>query len=87
MAINHPPQGGSGPPGPPLAKDSNVPKAWSSIASMNISKRNKTNTLEIRLESDQTGGCSLNSEEIERLFRRLNIGRDQFTSCQACPER
>ena len=87
MAINHPPQGGSGPPGPPLAKDSNVPKAWSSIASMNISKRNKTNTLEIRLESDQSGGCFLNSEEIERLFRRLNIGRDQFTLCQACPER
>ena len=87
MAINHPPQGGSGPPGPPLAKDSNVPKAWSSIASMNISKRNKTNTLEIRLESDLSGGCFLNSEEIERLFRRLNIGREEFTSCQACPER
>ena len=54
MATNFPPQGGSGPPGPPLSQGSNVPRAWSSIASMNISKRN---TLEIRLESDQSGGC------------------------------
>ena len=62
-------------------------KTWSSIASMNISKRNKTNTLEIRLENDEGGACSLKDDEIERLLRRLNIQASQFTSVQACPER
>ena len=62
-------------------------KSWSSIASMNVSKRNKTNTLEIRLENDEGFGCSLKEEEIERLLRRLKIQANQFTSVQACPER
>ena len=81
------------PPDPtPLVTDSSnttsPSRTWSSIASLNISKRNKTNTLEIRLESDETGtGYSLNTEEIEKLLRRLNINASQFTSVQACPER
>lgn len=62
-------------------------KSWSSIASMNVSKRNKTNTLEVRLENDEGYGCSLKDDEIERLLRRLNIQASQFTSVQACPER
>ena len=62
-------------------------KSWSSIASLNISKRNKTNTMEIRLENEQGTSCSLNTEEIERLLRRLKIDSKQFTSVQACPER
>ena len=48
--------------------ESKPPRSWSSIASMNTSKRNNTNTLEVRLESDEGNGCSLNNEEIERLF-------------------
>ena len=60
---------------------------WASIASLNISKRKKTNTLEIRLENDTGFGCSLNTEEIERLLRRLRINSNQFSMVQACPER
>ena len=67
--------------------ESKPPRSWSSIASMNTSKRNNTNTLEVRLESDEGNGCSLNNEEIERLLRRLNIKAAEFTSVQACPER
>ena len=62
-------------------------KSWSSIASLNISERNKTNTMEIRLENEQGTSCSLNTDEIERLLRRLKIDSKQFTSVQACPER
>ena len=43
-------------------------KSWSAVASMNISKRNQTNTLEVRLENDEKKGCTLNTEEIERLL-------------------
>ena len=77
------------PPAPPDPSNTNTSsRTWSSIASLNVSKRNKTNTLEIRLENDQTSkGCSLNSDEIEKLLRRLNIEVSQFTSVQACPER
>ena len=70
--------------GPPSTSPT---KSWSSIASMNVSKRNKTKTLEVRLENDEGYGCSLKEEEIERLLRRLNIHTSQFTSVQACPER
>ena len=62
-------------------------RSWSSIASMNTSKRNISNTLEVRLENDEGISCSLNTEEIERLLRRLNIKASEFTSVQACPER
>ena len=85
--------GGDGPPGrksPPPGPRGPPPtptKSWSSIASLNISKRNKTNSLEVRLENDEGKGCFLNDEEIERLLRRLNIKANQFTSVQACPER
>ena len=79
------------PPAPPDPSNTNTTtssRTWSSIASLNVSKRNKTNTLEIRLENDQTGtGYSLNTEEIEKLLRRLKIDASQFTSVQACPER
>ena len=54
---------------------------------MNVSKRNQTNTLEVRLENDEKKGCTLNTEEIERLLQRLGIQSSQFTSVQACPER
>ena len=64
-----------------------VKKSWSAIASMNNSKRNKTNTLEVRLENDERKGCTLSFEEIERLLKRLKIQSHQFTSVQACPER
>ena len=74
-------------PGPRLPPSLASPKSWSSIASLNISKRNKTNSLEVRLENDKGKGCFLNNEEIERLLRRLNIQANQFTSVQACPER
>ena len=62
-------------------------KSWSAVASMNISKRNQTNTLEVRLENDEKKGCTLNTEEIERLLKRLGLRSSQFTSVQACPER
>ena len=63
-------------------------QSWSSVVSVNVSQRNKTNTREIRLEADEGVQCSLNNEEIERLLRRLRIGSDDFTSVvQACPER
>ena len=62
-------------------------KSWSAIASMNTSKRNNTNTLEIRLENEEKKGCTLNTEEIERLLKRLKLQIGQFTSVQACPER
>ena len=75
------------PPGARGTASAPSSKSWSSIASMNISKRNKTNTLEVRLENDEGNGCSLNEEEIERLLRRLKIQSNQFTSVQACPER
>ena len=77
------------PPAPPDPSNTTTPgRTWSSIASLNVSKRNKTNTLEIRLENDQTiTGCSLNTDEIEKLLRRLKIEVSQFTSVQACPER
>ena len=74
-------------PGPRGSPSTTSGKSWSSIASMNISKRNKTNTLEVRLENDEGNGCSLKEDEIERLLRRLNINSTQFTSVQACPER
>ena len=61
-------------------------RSWSSVASLNLSRRNKTNTLEVRLETEGVQ-CSLNHEEIERLLRRLKIGVSDFTSLQACPER
>ena len=61
--------------------------AWANIASLNISKRKKTNTLEVRLENETGTGCSLNVEEIERLLRRLRISSNQFSMVQACPER
>ena len=80
-----PPLGGGLPPGQGLASGTN--RSWSSIASLNISKRNKTNTLEIRLENDQGNSCSLDLEDIERLLRRLKISSNHFTSLQACPER
>ena len=73
------------PPGPSPLTSPGV--SWSSIASMNVSKRNKTNTLEVRLEKDEGTSCMLKVEEIERLLRRLNIQANQFTSVQACPER
>ena len=60
---------------------------WASIASLNISKRRKTNTLEIRLENEAGSGCTLNSDEIERLLRRLRVNSSQFSLVQACPER
>ena len=63
------------------------PGAWASIASLNISKRNKTNTLEIRLDKEQGVGFSLSSEDIERLLRRLKVNSSQFSMVQACPER
>ena len=77
------------PPAPPDPSNTTMSsRTWSSIASLNVSKRNKTNTLEIRLENDQTiTGCSLNTDEIEKLLRRLKIDVSQFTSVQACPER
>ena len=34
-------------------------QGWASIASLNISKRKKTNTLENRLENVTGSGCSL----------------------------
>ena len=43
-------------------------KSWAAVASMNKSKRNQTNTLEVRLENDEKKGCTLNTEEIERLL-------------------
>ena len=79
-----PPLGGR-PPGHGLAPGTS--RSWSSIASLNISKRNKTNTLEIRLENEQGNSCSLELEDIERLLRRLKISSNHFTSLQACPER
>ena len=60
---------------------------WANIASMNVSKRKKTNTLEVRLETEKGVSCSLNTEEIERLLRRLQINSSQFFAVQACPER
>ena len=65
----------------------NPAKSWSAVASMNCAKRNKTNTLEVRLENDEKRGCFLNNEEVEGLLRRLNIQSSQFTCVQACPER
>ena len=67
----------------------NVPggRSWSSIAALNTSKRNKTNTIEVRLENEENTGCSLNIEEIERLVRRLKIKSSDLVSLQACPER
>ena len=62
-------------------------KGWASIASMNVAQRKKTNTLEIRLESDRGVSCTLNTEEIERLLRRLQVNSSQFSCVQACPER
>ena len=79
--------GGDESPGPRGSRSTTTPKTWSSIASLNISKRNKTNTLEVHLENDERVGFSLNNEEIERLLRRLDIKANQFTSVQACPER
>ena len=79
--------GGGKSPGPRGSTSTSPTKSWSSIASMNVSKRNKTNTLEVRLENDEGYGFSLKDEEIERLLRRLNIQVSQFTSVQACPER
>ena len=67
-------------PGPRESRSTTTPKTWSSIASLNISKRNKTNTLEVHLENDERVGFSLNNEEIERLLRRLDIKANQFTS-------
>ena len=63
------------------------PKSWSSVAALNVSQRNATNTLEVRLETEDGVLCSLNNKEIERLLRRLKIGVSDFTSEQACPER
>jgi hypothetical protein len=77
---------GENPPGREMPSGTSN-KSWSSIASLNISKRNKTNNMEIRLENEQGTSCSLNTEEIERLLRRLKIDSNQFTSVQACPER
>ena len=67
--------------------ENKLPRLWSSIASLNTSRRNMTNTLEVRLENDEGVSFSLNNEEIERLLRRLNIKAKDFTSVQACPER
>ena len=80
---------GDGPPGPggQAGQQGVERKVWANIASMNVSKRKKTNTLEIRLESDSGVSCSLNTEEIERLLRRLKINSSQFSAVQACPER
>ena len=52
---------------------------WASIASLNISRRQKTNTLEIRLENETGSGSSLNTEEIERLLKRLKVNPSQFS--------
>ena len=49
--------------------DAATTKSWSEVASMNTSKRNQTNTLEVRLENDEKRGCMLNVEEIERLLK------------------
>ena len=46
-----------------------VTKSWSTITKMNTSKRNQTNTLEVRLENDENKGCTLNCEEIEGLLK------------------
>ena len=62
-------------------------KSWSEVASMNTSKRNQTNTLEVRLENDEKRGCMLNVEEIERLLKRLGLRSSHVTSVPACPER
>ena len=62
-------------------------RSWSSVAAVDVSRRNKTNTLEIRLETDEGIQSALTNEEIERLLRRLKIGNSDFTSLQACPER
>ena len=72
-----------------MAQEGNtsLPRSWSSVASYNLSQRNKTNTLEVRLETEEGILCSLNNEEIERLLRRLKLASSDFTSVQACPER
>ena len=62
-------------------------RSWSSVASLNIARRNKTNTIEVRLENEESRGCTLNVEEIQRLLQRLKIKASDFTSVQACPER
>ena len=67
-------EGGGGsdhvPPGPvsQAGHHGEQRKGWATIASMNIAQRKKTNTLEIRLESDRGVSCTLNTDEIERLL-------------------
>ena len=70
-----------------IEQSAGAPRSWSDVASISLSARNKTNTLEIRLETEQGVQNSLTNEEIERLLRRLKIGSTDFTSLQACPER
>ena len=65
----------------PNTKNETV-RPWSAVAKMNNSKRNQTNTLEVRLENDERKGFTLNNEEIENLLNRLNILSNQFTSVQ-----
>ena len=87
------PQPGPPPVPPPVlqqrghAQNLEKPAVWANITSLNISKRRKTNTLEVRLDKEQGAGFSLNSEEIERLLRRLKVNSSQFSMVQACPER
>ena len=70
------------------ATDANsAPRTWSSVAAVNVARRNKTNTLEVRLETEEGIQSSLSNEEIERLLRRLKISSSDFSSLQACPER
>ena len=40
-------------------------RSWSSVASLNIARRNKTNTIEVRLENEESRGCTLTVEEIQ----------------------
>ena len=54
-------------------------RSWASIASRNISRRQKTNTLGIRLENETGSRSSLNTEEIERLLKRLKVNPSQFS--------
>ena len=49
-------------------KDQPPGRNWASIASLNVSKRRKTNTLEVRLENELKSGCTLNSQEMEKLL-------------------
>ena len=83
-----PDRNASGPWGPthPRGGPGASSQTYSSITSINTSKRDNKNILEIKLEKQDHARFNLTMEESEQLLKRLGILSSEVLGVSACPE-